>query len=367
MVASGADPAWLPAVRPGRVSVGSWTRSRFSYDRLTSEGYNIDMFPNAGLSKPNILALAGGVGGAKMADGLARVLPPGNLTVVVNTGDDFEHLGLAISPDLDTVCYTLAGIADPINGWGRRNECWGALEALELLGGPTWFRLGDRDIGLHLERTRRKQEGQTLTQITQHFCRAWRIPSKVLPMSDQNVSTWVDTAQGELPFQEYFVHRQCQPTVTGFRFQDVEAARPAPGVLEAFHGADLVVICPSNPWVSIGPILEIPGIRQVIEAQKVVAVSPLIGGKAVKGPAAKMYAELGVEPSAHSVAQHYGDLLDGFIVDKLDADEIGKIHELGIQTWVTDTLMKTTRDRVRLGKEVIDFGLSLLDKSFGPA
>jgi LPPG:FO 2-phospho-L-lactate transferase len=325
------------------------------------------MNPDLERSKPNIVALAGGVGGAKLADGLARVLPPGNLTVVVNTGDDFEHLGLLICPDLDTVCYTLAGIADPINGWGRRDDSWGALETLEQLGGPTWFHLGDRDLGLHLERTRRRRDGQSLSQITRHFCQAWGTGSLVLPMSDQDTPTWVDTPQGELPFQEYFVHRQCGPTVTGFRFQGIEAAHPAPGVLEAIQGANLVVICPSNPWVSIGPILAVPGIRQALEASKVVAVSPIIGGKAVKGPAAKMYAEMGVEPSARSVARHYGKLLDGFVLDQVDADQVGDIQKLGIQTWVTDTLMKTVQDRIYLGKEVIDFGLSSLDSSSGPA
>jgi LPPG:FO 2-phospho-L-lactate transferase len=342
-------------------------RSQYSYKGLTTAGYNIDMLPEPYRSKVKVVALAGGVGGAKMADGLARVLLPENLTVVVNTGDDFEHLGLTICPDLDTVCYTLAGIADPVNGWGRESESWGALETVERLGGPTWFRLGDRDIGLHLERTRRIREGQSLSQITRHFCQAWGISSMVLPMSDQAVPTWVDTPRGEMQFQEYFVHRQCEPVVTGFRFQDVDSARPAPGVLEAFERADLVMICPSNPWVSIGPILEIPGIRSAMEAQKVVAVSPIIGGKAVKGPAAKMYAELGFEPSAQSVARQYGNLLDGFVIDKLDADKAGEIQTLGIQTCVTDILMKTTQDRVRLGKEVIDFGLSLLDDFSRPA
>jgi LPPG:FO 2-phospho-L-lactate transferase len=318
-------------------------------------------------SKLKVVALAGGVGGAKMVDGLARVLPPENLTVIVNTGDDFEYLGLTICPDLDTVCYTLAGVADPVNGWGRVNESWRALETIELLGGPTWFRLGDYDLGLHLERTRLQREGQTLSQITQHFRQVWGIRPMILPMSDQAVPTWVDTAQGEMQFQEYFVHRQCQPAVTGFRFQDVETAHPAPGVLDALNSADLVVICPSNPWVSIGPILAIPGIRQAMEAREVVAISPIIAGEAVKGPAAKMYAELGLEPSAESVARQYGNLLDGFLIDNLDADQVREIQTLGVRTCVTDTLMKTTQDRVRLGKEVVAFGLSLSDNSFESA
>jgi len=307
----------------------------------------------------NVVALAGGVGGAKLADGLAQVLPPEELTVIVNTGDDFEHLGLYICPDLDTVCYTLAGIANPATGWGRASETWGALETLGQLGGPTWFRRGDHDLGLHLERTRRKRAGQSLSQITEHVCRALGVGPRVLPMSDESVPTWVHTDEGELPFQEYFVHRQCHPRVTGFRFQDVEHALPAPGVLEALQAADLVVICPSNPWVSIDPILEVPGIGQALGTCPLVAVSPIIGGQAVKGPAAKMYAELGIQPSALSVAHHYRDLLSGFVMDRLDEDQAHDVRELGIRTWVTETLMKTVADRARLGKEVVDFGLSL--------
>lgn len=305
------------------------------------------------------VALAGGVGGAKLADGLARALPPENLTVIVNTGDDFEHLGLYICPDLDTVCYALAGVANPATGWGRADETWGALETLGKLGGPTWFRLGDLDLGLHLERTRRIRLGQPLSQITEHFRRALGIHPRIVPMTDDSVPTWVNTDQGELPFQEYFVHRQCHPRVTGFRFQDVERARPAPGVLDALQEADLVVICPSNPWVSIDPILAVPGIRTALRGTPVVAVSPIIGGQAVKGPAAKMYAELGIQPSALSVAFHYSDLLSGFVLDDLDADQADAVRESGIRTWITGTLMRTLEDRARLGKEVIKFALSL--------
>jgi LPPG:FO 2-phospho-L-lactate transferase len=306
-----------------------------------------------------VVALAGGVGGAKLADGLARALPLEHLTVIVNTGDDFEHLGLYICPDLDTVCYALAGVANPATGWGRAGETWGALETLGKLGGPTWFRLGDLDLGLHLERTRRIRLGQPLSQITEHFRRALGIHPRIVPMTDDSVPTWVYTDQGELPFQEYFVHRQCHPRVTGFRFQDVERARPAPGVLDALQEAEMVVICPSNPWVSIDPILAVPGIRTALGEIPVVAVSPIIGGKAVKGPAAKMYAELGIQPSALSVACHYSDLLSGFVMDDLDADQADAVRESGIRTWITGTLMRTLEDRARLGKEVIKFALSL--------
>ena len=308
----------------------------------------------------SVVALAGGVGGAKLADGLAQVLPPEDLTIIVNTGDDFEHLGLYICPDLDTVCYTLAGIANPTTGWGRANETWHALEVMGELNGPTWFRLGDRDLGFHLERTRLRHEGKPLSWITNHFCRALGLRVKVLPMSDDSVPTWVYTSEGELSFQEYFVRRQCRPQVTGFRFSGVENAHPAPGVLESLQEADFIVLCPSNPWVSVDPILAIPGVQKVVESHTVVGVSPIIGGKAVKGPAAKMYAELGIQPSAVSVAQHYGDLLTGFIMDVQDVHYVESIWCLGIEGLVTTTLMKTSQDRVRLAKDVIEFGMSLL-------
>jgi LPPG:FO 2-phospho-L-lactate transferase len=309
-----------------------------------------------------IVALAGGVGGAKLAEGLAHSLPPEDLTIIVNTGDDFEHFGLQICPDLDTVCYTLAGIANPATGWGRSDESWQALEAIGELGGPTWFRLGDRDLGLHLERTRRLRSGQTLAQVTHHFCQVWGIAARLLPMSNDKVPTWVYTDEGELPFQEYFVHRQCHPRVSGFLFQGVEQAHPTPGVIEALEETDLVVICPSNPWVSVGPILALPGVKQALRAsgRPVVAVSPIIGGQAVKGPAAKMYLELGIEPSALSVAHHYGDLLSGFIFDEIDAGQADAIRALGIHPYTTQTIMNTAADRRRLSVETLAFGQQLL-------
>jgi len=299
-----------------------------------------------------IVALAGGVGGAKLADGLAQLLSPEDLVVVVNTGDDFEHLGLVISPDLDTVCYTLAGLANPETGWGRAGETFQALEAISRLGGPDWFRLGDRDLATHLERTRRLQEGRSLSQITAEFCRAWGVGWRVLPMSDQPVRTRVDTVEfGELAFQEYFVQRHCEPHVKGFRFAGIQSAQPAPGVLDAITAADGVVICPSNPWVSIDPILALPGLRTALEAKPVVAVSPIIGGQTVKGPAAKMYAELGIEPSALAVARHYGKLVSAFVLDRVDAALATKIRTT---TFVTDTLMKSRQDRRRLAQDVLN-------------
>lgn len=298
-----------------------------------------------------IVAFAGGVGGAKMAHGLAEHLAPGDLTVVVNTGDDFEHLGLSISPDLDTVCYTLAGLANFETGWGRANETWNTIANIEKLGGPNWFRLGDQDIGTHLERTRRLKEGQRLSQITREFSQAWGIKHTILPMSDSPVRTIVDTDQGELAFQEYFVHRRCEPGVKGFRFDGIDTAVPAPGVLEAIEKADAVIFCPSNPWVSIDPILKV-----VKEIKKpIVAVSPIIGGKTVKGPAAKMFTELGIEPSALSVAEHYRHLLNGYVLDHLDTELEEQVNRLHIKTLVTDTLMNHLTDRARLANDVLHF------------
>lgn len=295
-----------------------------------------------------ITALAGGVGGAKLAHGLAQILPPEDLTVIVNTGDDFEHLGLYICPDIDTVCYTLAGLANMETGWGRAGETWKTIENIERLGGPSWFRLGDQDFGTHLERTRRLKEGQSLSRITKDFCQAWGIQHTVLPMTDSPVRTIVDSDEGELAFQEYFVHRRCEPKVKGFRFDGVEFARPAEGVNDALASADAIVICPSNPWVSVDPILRvIPKIDK-----PVVAVSPIIGGKTVKGPAAKMYAELGIEPSALAVARHYGSLLSGYVLDDIDAELSDKIEA---RTLVTNTLMNNLTDRARLATDVLHF------------
>lgn len=307
-----------------------------------------------------VVALAGGVGGAKLADGLYRVLQPEALTVVVNTADDFEHLGLHISPDLDTVCYTLAGLANSETGWGRADESWNALESLSALGGPDWFRLGDRDLGIHLERTRRLNQGHTLSQITQDFCQTWGLQANVFPMSDQPVSTIVETEEGDLPFQEYFVARACEPKVKGFRFSGVESAHPPSGVLQAIAEADFVVIAPSNPWVSIAPILALPELHKALAEKPVLAVSPIIGGKAVKGPAAKMFSELGIEPSAHAVAEHYGALLSGFVLDEVDSEQVEAIEALGIMTMLTETLMNSPADRKRLANEVLEFGQKIL-------
>jgi LPPG:FO 2-phospho-L-lactate transferase len=302
-----------------------------------------------------IVALAGGVGGAKLAHGFAQILPPEDLIVIVNTGDDFEHLGLYICPDLDTVCYTLAGLANPETGWGRADETWRTITDIERIGGPKWFRLGDKDLATHLERTRRLKEGQCLSQITKDFCRAWGIMHTVLPMSDQPVRTIVETDEGNLAFQEYFVHRRCEPRVKGFRFEGIESARPAAGVTEALEQAEAIVICPSNPWVSIGPILAVAELKSRIETKRVLAVSPILGGQAVKGPAAKMYRELGIEPTAVAIARHYEGLLAGFVLDKIDAQLEADVRRLNMQTLVTDTLVRTSEERRRLAEDVLNF------------
>lgn len=298
-----------------------------------------------------VVALAGGVGGAKLAHGLAKNLPAENLTIIVNTGDDFEHYGLYISPDLDTVCYTLAGLANPETGWGRANETWNTIQNAARLGGPSWFNLGDQDLGTHLERTRRLKEGQCLSEITRDFCKAWGIEHTILPMTDQQVRTIVMTDEGELAFQEYFVHRRCEPRIKGFRFDGADQAEPARGAREALESADVVLLCPSNPWVSIDPILRVlPKINK-----PVFAVSPIIAGETVKGPAAKMYRELGIEPSALAVARHYRELATGFILDEVDKELQGEIMSLGMKTLVTNTLMKSHDDRSLLAQQILGF------------
>ncbi|HQV93503.1 MAG TPA: 2-phospho-L-lactate transferase [Anaerolineales bacterium] len=306
-----------------------------------------------------IVALAGGVGGAKLAHGLAQILKPEELTIIVNTGDDFEHYGLYICPDLDTVCYTLAGLANPETGWGRVDESWNAIENASKLGGLDWFKLGDRDLGTHLERTRRMKAGDSLSKITRDFCKAWGIQHTVLPMSDSPVRTIVDTDEGELAFQEYFVHRRCEPRVKSFRFEGADEAEPASGAREAIESADAIVICPSNPWVSVDPILKVfsltPSPLPLGEGKRVVAVSPIIGGETVKGPAAKMYRELGIEPSALAVANHYQGVITHFVMDTVDSQLTESVRGLNMRTLVTNTLMKSHEDRRQLAQAIFQF------------
>jgi LPPG:FO 2-phospho-L-lactate transferase len=298
-----------------------------------------------------VVALSGGVGGAKLALGLSRVLPAEELLVVCNTGDDFEHLGLCISPDIDTVAYTLAGVANRELGWGRADETWSFMETLETLGGETWFRLGDRDLAVHVERTRRLRAGETLSGVTADMCRSLGVGPRVLPMSDDPVRTRVRTDDGWIDFQEYFVRRRCEPAVHELAFHGASTARAQPEFLAALSDpkTTAVVICPSNPFISIEPIFAVPGVRAALAdcAAPVVAVSPIIGGRAIKGPTVKMMAELGLTPSAGEVARRYGDLIDGYVCDFADMNEVS-----GISARVTlgQTLMTTLADREALAR-----------------
>ncbi len=301
----------------------------------------------------SVLALSGGIGGAKLALGLCRVLPPGELTVVANTGDDFEHLGLSISPDIDTLLYTLAGIDNSESGWGRRNETWTFMAALETLGGEIWFKLGDGDLATHVERTRRLAAGESLSQVTDDFRRRLGISAQLLPMSDDRVRTRLRTEGGWLDFQDYFVRRRASPVVREIAYAGAAEARANPDLLAALADElELVVICPSNPFLSIDPILSVPHLRDALRACRapVVAVSPIIGGKAVKGPTAKIMAELGLPVGAATVARHYEDILDVFIADEADASEV---EDLGIPVRLARTLMSTIEDREALASTVL--------------
>jgi LPPG:FO 2-phospho-L-lactate transferase len=302
-----------------------------------------------------IIALSGGVGGAKLALGLSRIMPHEDLLVVVNTGDDFEHLGLSISPDIDTVAYTLAGLANRELGWGRHDETWSFMETMEALGGQTWFRLGDRDLALHVERTRRLKAGESLSLVTADLCRRMGVGPAVVPMTDDPVRTRLLTDLGWLDFQEYFVHRRCEPVVSELQFQGAGAARPHPRFIAALAdpSLDAVVICPSNPFISVEPILAIPGVREALTLCKapIIAVSPIIAGRAVKGPTAKMMTELGLDPSAGTVAQRYADLLDGYVIDHADMSEVVSIDA---RVTLAQTLMTTIEDREALARIVMD-------------
>ncbi len=312
----------------------------------------------------NIVALAGGVGGAKLVDGLAALLSPETLSIIVNTGDDFDYLSLKISPDLDTVCYTLAGLANPKTGWGLEGDTWVTHRAIAKNGGPDWFQLGDRDLATHLVRSDRLKRGERLSEITRDLCDTWGVRHRVYPMSDEPVRTIVHTADGKsLGFQEYFVQLGCKPVVKSFEFKGAESARPVPEAMAALRGCDLVILAPSNPWVSIDPILSVSGYREILSNKPVLAVSPLIGGKALKGPAAKIVQELGLKPSASTVADHYRAFLTGFIFDTQDSAELDKIERWRIIPLVTDILMKNRLDRVRLAQEVLTFSETILNRS----
>ena len=310
-----------------------------------------------------IVALAGGVGGARLAVGLAAALPPSRLAIVVNTGDDFDHLGLAISPDLDTVMYTLAGVNNPLAGWGRAKETWSFMSALAELGGDAWFRLGDRDLAVHVLRTLALHRGVALSEVTRGLAGRLGIRHALIPMSDMPVRTRVLTARGVLAFQDYFVRDQCQPRVRGFRFAGSRNAQPAPALARIMRSRKVraVVICPSNPYVSVAPILSVPAIRAWLRQRDfpVVAVSPIVGGAALKGPAAKMMRELGGEATALGVVRHYGGLVDGWVIDKQDAKLRRAIEQEGKAVAVTDTVMSDRGKSVQLAKRVVSFARAL--------
>ena len=305
-----------------------------------------------------ILALAGGVGGARLARGLAAILPEEKLTVAVNTGDDFEHLGLLVCPDIDTVCYTLAGVNDPVQGWGLAGESWAFMDALGGLGGEDWFRLGDRDLATHVLRTAMIGR-QSLSEVTAVLARRMGVIHHVVPMSDDRVRTIVDTDEGVLAFQHYFVRRRAEPRFRSIRFDGIETAMPSPGLLAALDdpALDAIILCPSNPVLSIAPILALPGLRTRLAGRGVpiVAVSPFIRGRAVKGPAAKIMAELGIAPTPAGLAGWYDGLLDGIVIDRADAEE----GDAGILRLVTRTLMRTPDDQRRLAEESLAFARSL--------
>nr|WP_218036140.1 2-phospho-L-lactate transferase [Sphingobium sp. 15-1] len=297
--------------------------------------------------------MTGGVGGAKLVLGLMQVCPPQDITAIVNTGDDFRHLGLAISPDVDTLLYTLSGKANAAQGWGREGETWSFMDALKSLGGEDWFLLGDGDMALHVLRSHMLASGETLSAVTARFAAAWGLGLKMLPMSDDAVATHVSTDAGDLPFQRYFVEQRCAPAVQAIRFEGAEHARPAPGVIEAISDPETraIVIAPSNPWLSVDPILAVPGMREALAGASapVVAVSPIVGGQAVKGPTAKLMGELGLEVTNGAIAAHYEGIIDGLLVDVRDGGE-----GLDIPHAVTDTLMKTLDDRARVARAALD-------------
>jgi LPPG:FO 2-phospho-L-lactate transferase len=311
-------------------------------------------------SAGSVVALCGGIGGAKLALGLYRYLGPDRLTVVVNTGDDFEHLGLHISPDLDTVLYTLSGRNNPDTGWGRAGETWNFMAALEELGGETWFKLGDKDLALHVERTRRLRAGEPLSRVTANFSTRFGLKARILPMSEDPLRTVIQTPDGPLPFQHYFVRARCEPAVTGIGFEGTESARPQPKVVQALADPALqaVVICPSNPYLSIDPILAVPGLRAALAASPapVIAVSPLVGGRAIKGPTVKIMGELSIAATPQSISAHYDGLIDGFVLDVEDAETA---KSLDLPALSEQTIMRTLEDRERLAQAILDFARNL--------
>jgi LPPG:FO 2-phospho-L-lactate transferase len=304
-----------------------------------------------------ITALAGGIGASKFLVGLASILPPEDVTIIANTGDDVELFGLRISPDIDTITYTLAGVINEATGWGIAGDTFSALRWLERYGESGWFNLGDRDLATHVYRTGQLRAGRTLSEITDHVRRSLGVSPVILPMTDDYTPTRVVTDEGEMHFQEYFVRRRCEPRVREIRFDNIESASPAPGVTSAILEADAVVVCPSNPFISIGPILAVPGVLDAMKATRarVIAITPIIGGRALKGPAADMLRDLGHEVSARGVASAYRDFVDLFVLDEVDRAIKPEIEEFGMRVIVADTVMNTLEDKQRLARRVSGF------------
>lgn len=299
-----------------------------------------------------ILAITGGVGGAKLALGLSKILNPDELLFLVNTGDDFQHLGLEISPDLDSLLYALSGKNNPELGWGRANETWACISELEELGADSWFRLGDRDLALHLVRTQMLNQGATLQNVADRLSESLGIDHRIAPMSNDKISTTVNTPNGKLAFQEYFVREQCEPAVIDFDFEGIEKSTPNPVVMSWLDECDGIIICPSNPYVSVDTILSVPKYRDAFQSKPVIAVSPIVGGLAIKGPAAKMMTELGVPPTPIAVAKHYGSLLSGFVLDQTDHEQA---KDIPIPSIVAQTIMLTLQDRIGLAEQCVRF------------
>ncbi len=303
----------------------------------------------------NVVALAGGVGAAKLIRGLVKVVPPKNVFIIGNVGDDIELYGLHVSPDLDIIMYTLAGVVDETKGWGIANDTFNCLEMLGRLGFETWFRLGDKDLATHIIRTKMLREGMTLSQATAKLCKMFGVEANLIPMSDDPVRTKIRSGNMLLEFQEYFVKRETMDNVTDVIFESAEKAEPAPGVIQAIEEAERIIICPSNPILSIAPILAIKAIKRALETVKapIVGISPIVGGKALKGPADKVMESMGYEPSAYGVAKFYGQLLKHFIIDEADKEQKSRIEELGMKVTVTNTIMKSLEDSIHLAKTVM--------------
>ena len=305
-----------------------------------------------------VVVLTGGVGGAKLVLGLQQVMEPARITAIVNTGDDFTHMGLSISPDIDTLLYTLGGLANAAQGWGREGESWNFMAAVRALGAEDWFALGDGDLALHVQRSWRLARGETLSAITADFARALGIGAVILPMSDAPIATHLETDEGLLPFQRYFVERRCAPVVSRILFDGAQMATPAPGVIEAILAdeTEAILIAPSNPYLSVDPVLAVPGIRAALCGARapVIAVSPIVGGDAVKGPTAKLMRELGIAVSAQAVRAHYGDVLDGMLVDERDG-----VIGLDLPHVALDTLMTSLDDRARVARAALKLALNL--------